>query len=127
RLGVRRGHGDDGNIEPLASGDPFEILDVVDRHPSPRLVSNLLVCSVEQRRDFKPFLAESRIVRECQTQIARADDRDAQPPIEAEDLAKVAPQFLDVVADTAYAEFTEVGEVFSNLRGVEVKLFRQCL
>ena len=47
--------------------------------------------------------------------------------IEAEDLAQVALQIADVVADAADAELAEVGEVLADLRGVEVKLLGERL
>ena len=42
--------------------------------------------------------------------------------VDAEDLAQVAPQLLDVVADAANAELAKVREILPNLRRVEVEL-----
>src|SRR4029077_15991838 len=53
--------------------------------------------------------------------------RHPQPAIESENLPEVAPQLLDVVAHPANAELAEVREVFSDLRGVEMELFREPL
>src|SRR6185436_9998739 len=47
--------------------------------------------------------------------------------IESEDLAEMPAQFLDVVADAAYAELTEVREILANLRRVQMKAFGQRL
>ena len=71
----------------------------------------------------KPSWTKPRVVGERQTEIAGADDRDAQLAIETEDLAQVPPQIADVVADTAHAELSEVREVLANLRGVQMKPF----
>jgi hypothetical protein len=77
RLGMRRGHRDDGNIEPFPPRNPFQLLDVVNRHAAAGFVADLFVCGVEQRGDFESFLPESWIVREREPEIAGADDRDA--------------------------------------------------
>ena len=45
--------------------------------------------------------------------------------VDAEDLAQMAPQLLDVVADAADAELAKVGEILANLRGIEVELLGQ--
>ena len=98
RLRVRRGNGDDRDVEPLAPRDALQFLDVVDGHAATRLVADLVVRRVEERGNLEAFLAEAGIVREREAEIARADNRDAQAPVEPEDLAEVSPQFLDVVA-----------------------------
>ena len=82
---------------------------------------------VEQRRDLEAFLAEARVVGEREAEVAGADDGDAQLAIEPEDLAQVALQIADVVADAAHAELAEVGEVLADLRGVQVELFGERL
>ena len=82
---------------------------------------------VEQRRDLEAFLAEPGIVGEREAEIAGAHDRDAQLAIEAENLAQVALQIADVVADAADAELAEVGEVLADLRGVQVELLGERL
>ena len=105
----------------------LQILDVENRHAAARFVSDLLVRGVEQRRDLKPLLPEARIVRQRQPEVARAHDHHAQMAIEAEDLPEVPAQFLDVVADTADAEFAKIGEVLPDLRGVEMELLGERL
>ena len=105
----------------------FRSCDVVDRHAAARLLADLLLQRVEQRRDLEPFLAEARIVGEREPEVAGAHDGDAQLAIEAENLAQVALQIADVVADAADAELAEVGEVLADLRGVEVKLLGERL
>ena len=49
------------------------------------------------------------------------------PAIEAEDLAQVPAQILDVVADAADAELAEVREVLADLRRVEMELLGERL
>ena len=82
---------------------------------------------VEQRADLEAFLAEPRVVRQREPEVARADDRHPKLAVEAEDLPEMPLEIADVVADAANAEFTEVGEVLANLRGVQTKLLRQRL
>src|SRR5262249_32914875 len=113
--------------DPLAARDLLQVVDVVDRHPAARLLTDFLSEIVEQRRDLEAFLAESRIVGEREAEIAGAHDRDAQLAIEAQDLSQMALQIADVVPDAADAELAEVREVLADLRGVEMKLFRERL
>src|ERR1051325_3902944 len=121
-LRMRRGNRDDRDVEPLAAGDAPQILDRVDRHAAARFMANLVGRCIEERGNLETFLAKPGVIRKRETEIARAHDRDAQPPIEAENLTEVTTEFFDVVADTADAELTEICEVFANLRSVEVKL-----
>jgi hypothetical protein len=107
--------------------DALQLLDVVDGHAATRLVADLVGRRVEERRNLETLLAETGVVREREAEIARADNRDTQATVEPEDLAKVPPQFLDVVPDAANAELAEVREVFSNLRGVEMELLGEAL
>ena len=95
--------------------------------PPPRSLADLVAHRVEERRDLEAFLAEPRVVREREPEIAGAHDGDGDVPIEAEDLPQVPAQLLDVVADAAHAELAERREVLADLRGVEVKLLGQRL
>ena len=45
---------------------------------------------VEQRGDLEPFVAEAGIVGQRQPEVAGAHDRDADAPVEAENLPQVA-------------------------------------
>ena len=111
----------------LATNDPLEFLDVVDRHAASRLVADLFVGGIEERRDLESFLTESGVVGKCETKITGAHDCDTQVSIEAENLPEMPAQILDVVADTANAELTEVRQVLANLCGVELIAFGQRL
>src|SRR6185503_5095296 len=126
-LRVRRRHSDDGDIKPFTTRDALQFLDVEDGHPAPRFVPNLLVGRIEERRNLEPLLTKPRVVGQRQTEVAGADNGDAQPAVEPQDLTKVAAQLLHVVADTADAEFTKICEVLSNLRGIEMELLGQSL
>src|SRR6185436_13958987 len=110
-----------------ALGHFLQVVDVVDRDAAARLLADFLFQRVEQRRDLEPFEAEAGIVGEGEAEVAGAHDRDAQLPIEAEDLAQVALQIADVVTDAAHAELAEVREVLPYLCGVEVELLRERL
>src|SRR5688572_1016583 len=127
RLRMRSRNGDDRDVQPFPSNDALELLDVVNRHTATRFVTDLLIGRVEERRDLEPFLAESRVVGQCESQVAGSHDRNPQVPIEPEDLPQVAAQVLDVVADTANAELAEVRQVLANLRGVELVPLRKRL
>ena len=75
----------------------------------------------------KPSWRKPGIVGEREAEVAGAHDRDAQLPIEAEDLAQMPLQIADVVADAADAELAEVREVLADLRGVQVELLGERL
>src|SRR5436853_3202182 len=126
-LRMRRGDGDDGDIEPLTPRDALQLLDVVDRHAAARFVPDLLARRIEERGNLEAFLAEAGIVGEREAEVAGAEDGDAQAAVEAEDLTQVAAQLFHVIADAADTELTEVCEVLANLRGVEMELLGQAL
>ena len=90
-------------------------------------MADLFIGGVEQRGDAEPFLAEARVVGQRQAEIAGAHDRNVQLAVEAQDLAEVAAQLLDVIADSADAELAEVRQVLADLRGIEVELLSQRL
>ena len=124
---MRRRHGDHRDIEPFLPRHPFELADVVDRNAAPRLVTNFFVCRVEQSGDLESFLAEAGVVGERKAEVAGAHDRHTQMTVEPQNLAQVAPQILDVIADAADPELAEIREVLANLRRVQVELLRQRL
>ena len=77
--------------------------------------------------NLKAFLPEPWVVGQREPQIARAENRHLQLSLEAQNLPQMALQILDVVADAAHAELAEIGEVFPDLRRVEMKLLRERL
>ena len=87
----------------------------------------LRVGAVEHRDDLEAFAAEARVVGQRQAEVAGAEHRHPQLAVEAEDLAQVQLQILDVVADAAHAELAEVGQVLADLGGVQVELLGQRL
>src|SRR5687768_6180348 len=90
-------------------------------------MTDLVPRLIEHRDNLKSFVAEPWIIRQRQPEVPGTKDRDADTTIDPEDLPKVPPQLLDVVADAADPELAEVGEVLADLCGVEVKLLRHCL
>src|SRR5262249_16323264 len=127
RLRRRSGHRDDRDVDAIAAPHPLELLDIVDRNAGARLVGDLLVRGIEERRDFEPFLPEPRIVGQGQAEVAGAHDRDPKLSIETENLPQVAAEILDVVADAPDAELAEVRQVLPDLRRIEVELFGEGL
>ena len=72
--------------------------------------------------DLETFLTKPGVIGERQAQVARSHDGDSKMAIEPKDLTQMPTQFLDVVADAANAELTEVRQILANLRRVELKL-----
>src|SRR5262249_50549607 len=122
RLRRGGGHGDHRDPDGFALDDAAYILEVVDQHAPARAPPDLLLQRIEQRDNLEAVVSEAGVIRERETEIAGAHDRDAHPAIEPEDLPEMAPQFLDVVADPADPQLAEVRKVLPDLRGVEVKL-----
>src|SRR5262249_16847916 len=117
-------HRDADSVSPRVL---LQILNVVDRHAATRLLPDLVPDVVEKRRDFKSFLAKPGIVGERQTKITGSDDGHAQLAIKAEDLPQMSPKIANVIPDAADAKLPEIGEVFADLGGVQVKTFSQAL
>ena len=120
-------HGDDGDADAFVPDDPLELRGCRgwrrrSSRPGPP-------CRSTCRRgdDLEAFLTESRIVRQRESQIAGTHDRDAEPPVEAEDRAEMPAEILDVVPDAADAELAEPGQVLPDLGGVQMKALRETL
>ncbi len=128
-LGVLGGHGehaDDDVVLPdrlaqLAVGLNREPPDATDR------VAGLVGIRVENDGDVDPVLGEDRRAGDRLAEPARADERDVVLPLRAQDLADLAEQRVDVVADAALAELAEGREVAADLGGVDVRVVRDLL
>src|SRR5262249_52784412 len=118
----RRRHGKYGDADAFALDDLLQLADVMNRHPAARVFADLRAQRVEQRRNLEPFLLKAGIVGQRESEVAGADDRHAQLPVEAENLAQMPFEIADVIADATHAELAEIREVFPDLRGVEMKL-----
>ena len=77
---------------------------------------------VEDRGDVDAVLREDRRARDRLAEAAGADERDVVLPLRAQDLADLAEQRVDRVADTALAELAEVREIAADLRRVDVRV-----
>ena len=124
RVGRYAEHGD---VDLLAFDEALEFARVANRHAAARVLPDLLARGVEQRHDIEAVLAEAGIVGQRQPEVAGADDDDLDAAVQPEDLAQVALQILDVVADAANAELAEMREVLANLRRIELELRGQLL
>src|SRR4030095_12054059 len=121
------GDGNQGDVDVLATRHALEVFEIVDWHAAPRLLADLGVGDVEHRDNLKALTLESGVIGKRLAEIARAHHADAQLPIEAENLAQVAAEILNVVADATNAKLTEIRQILSNLGGVEMESFRQRL
>jgi hypothetical protein len=80
---------------------------------------------VDQSGDAKSVVVETAVIGESHTEVSSADDDDIAAAIDAERADEMLLEPRNVVADAACAEFTEAGEVFSNLRRVEMEPLRK--
>ena len=95
--------------------------DVADR------VADLRRILVEDGGDVDAVLREDRRARDRLAEPARADERDVVLPLRAQDLADLAEQRVDVVADAALAELAERRQIAPDLSRVDVRVLRDLL
>src|SRR5438445_3712142 len=126
RLRRLRGHRDDRDLDPARLHLTPEVAAGEDRRRFD-LVHDLRRILVEDGRDAKSLTGEPAIVEQRRAEVAVADERHGPLAIETEDALELGLQPRDVVPDAAYAELAEVGEVFSDLRRVEIEPIRQLL
>ena len=79
---------------------------VADRDAADR-AADLVGVGVEDRGDVDPVLGEDRRARDRLAEAAGADEGDVVLPLRPQDLADLAEQRVDVVADAALAELAE--------------------
>src|SRR4029077_2787313 len=70
---------------------------------------------------------EDRRARDRLPEPARPDERDVVLPLGAQDLADLAEQAVDAVADAALAELPEAREIAADLGRVDVGVVRDLL
>src|SRR5439155_13162855 len=75
--------------------------------------------------DVTTALAESRVLRQGAADAPRPHHPDAVGALEAQDLAEPGRQCRDGVAETAFAEGAEEGEVLAHLGGSGAAAARQ--
>ncbi len=96
-------------------------LDVPDASP------HLLGVGVDHGGHVDPVLGEDRRRGDRLAQPARTDEDDVVLTLRPQDLADLAEQRIDVVADPSLAEFSERGQVAADLRRVDVRVVRDLL
>jgi len=108
----------------------------VDDVPKPTIIGDdgvadravdLPFVGVEDRCDRDSVLAEDRRAGDRLAEASRADERDVVLALGAEDLADLAEQAVDRVADAPLAELAEVRKVAANLRRVDVRVIGDLL
>src|SRR3977135_2225667 len=72
---------------------------------------------IRDRGDVEAPLAKAVILDERAAHPPRPDQNDAIPALETKDVADATRQFRDGVAEAAFAERAEEGEVFAHLCG----------
>ena len=121
RLSARRGNGQHADDDVLVVDDVGQPL--VRRHLDVAdAATDLLRVGVEDRGDVDPVLGEDRAAGDRLAEPAGADERDVVLALRAQDLADLAEQRVDVVADAALAELAEAREVAADLRRVDVRV-----
>ena len=67
-----------------------QVLDIENGDAAARLLSHFVRQRVEERGDLKPFLPKPRIVGQRQAEVAGAEDRHLELPLEARESAEGA-------------------------------------
>ena len=75
---------------------------------------------------LKPWSAKT-VELAIAAETARPEKRDVVLPLRPQDLADLRAQRVDVVADAAFAELSEAGEVAPDLRRVDVRVLADLL
>ena len=80
---------------------------------------------VERGVDAEAYLFKVEVLQQRMTKMPHADDDDAVPAVDAENVADLRPQLRHVVAVALLAEFTEAAEILPDLRGGDVHFSAQ--
>ena len=83
---------------------------------------HLVGVGVEDGRDVDPVLGEDGRARDRLSEPARADQGDVVLSLSPQDLADLAEERIDVVADPALPEFAECREVAPDLGRIDVRV-----
>ena len=115
-LGVRSGNRDNADLGVVFAEVGFEVGDVTDG-VAVDVGANDLGVGVIAGDDIEALALEAGVGGDRATEASNADDDNAPAAVETEDVAEFVEQSLYGVAATLFAEATEIGEVFANLRG----------
>lgn len=122
-LGTLRRRGDDADFDVLFLDDALQIIGA--RHLQPvDLFADLEGIAVERADDVESTGLEFSVVEQGATEVAHADERSPPFPVYAEGGLERGNKAYDIVADTAYAEFSKVGEVLAYLGRIDVARLR---
>ncbi len=113
-LGRRARCRDDRDVARLLLEVGLEVLHVAHHQPVPAR-SDLAGILVIDRGNVKATLAESLILHERPTHLPGAHEHDAVGALQAEDALDLGGELGDGIAEAAFAEGAEEGEVFADL------------
>src|SRR5207248_4174665 len=83
--------------------------------------------AVEDGSDVDPVLGEDRGARDRLAEPAGPHERDVVLTLRAQDLADLAEEAVDAVADAALPELSEAGQIATDLGRVDVGVVRDLL
>src|SRR5262249_2432965 len=72
--------------------------------------------------DLEAVMAKALVIGQRRPQVSQPDYRHTPLLGQTENLHQMLAQILDVIPDAAYAEFAEIGQIFANLRRIEIEL-----
>jgi len=90
-----------------------------DHFQARHFLTDLEGIAVEGADDVEAAKFEILVAQQRFAEIADADQGAFPDPVDPEGMLDGVDEILDVVADPAYAEFAEVGEVLADLGGVD--------
>ena len=115
------GHGYDRDARLEADVERGQVADVL-HFQFPKPLPDLLLAGVEYARDVEPLFSEAGITDQRGAEISGSEHDNQLILVDLEDSRDTVLQFDDVVAHAGLAEFSEIREVFSELRGVDSRL-----
>src|SRR6185437_4169517 len=82
---------------------------------------------IKQRDHSKSGFLQAVIIRERPAQSSRADNSHTMWLIQAKNFRQMTAQVVDEVSGAPHAKFTEITEVFANLRRIQIELLGEFL
>ena len=122
-----RGHRNNGNIDRFVAHDFGDPVHVENLDTAPRALTNLRRVVIEQGDHCEAGFFEPVVICERPAQTTGAHNADPMRFVQTKYLRQISAQIFDVIPGTAHAELAKVAQVFSNLRRIEIELFRQVL
>ena len=117
-------HGQHRHVGMVAGHIVLQLVHGVDGHAAD-LRSDQRRGDIEGGVDAEAHLFKIEVLQQRMTKMPHADDDDAVPAVDAENVADLRPQLCHVIAVSLLPELTEAAEILPDLRGGDVHFSAQ--